>query len=527
MYDVFLSYRRDSSSEFASFLCLELERLGYSVFFDSQSLREGPFEKHITAAIEECTFFLLLLAPHDLDRCLENPESDWILKESKKAMECGKVFIPVQVKKGFEFPMNTDNSIIKFISEQNICDLSGTHAAEKITSTLLTFMNDYPAKQLTEEYNATIVTQEYIDWELDTLKSIYNDIEFIYAFGRHYPSFVIEGSKSITYPFTELTKEENLDTIKEELPYQEYEHFHNFRKIVGPNIHYPNLYGYTAAGYIFDNENKISSIKAIPRKYKETVYSCHILQYELWETYKRLEGKRLATLEDMPMRKRIHGSKNNLDIVLSGCNRSSLFDVTIAVIIYNPITEEYGVASAQRSKKVATYPGYFGFVPSGGFELYELEETQTETIIKQNFSVVSALYREYIEEIFGDENFDNPTGNDDLNRLYRNNKIKGLRKGIKNKQYKFEFLGIDFDLVTLRQSIAFAIRIDDEDFFYDNEFKKNNENVFLRFESLEKLENYIIKEKIPVMNETASTYYLLKNHTLFKEIVDNNFQLIE
>ncbi len=74
MYDIFLSYRRTSGSEFASFLSSELTRMGYEVFFDAQSLREGDFEKHIDNAIDQCTFFLLLLAPGDLERSLVSPE---------------------------------------------------------------------------------------------------------------------------------------------------------------------------------------------------------------------------------------------------------------------------------------------------------------------------------------------------------------------------------------------------------------------------------------------------------------------
>lgn len=55
-----------------------------------------------------------------------------------------------------------------------------------------------------------------------------------------------------------------------------------------------------------------------------------------------------------------------------------------------------------------------------------------------------------------------------------------------------------FDLITLRQTLAFVLRIDDESFFYDNEIKRNEENQFVRFTSLKNLEALIQEENLPV-----------------------------
>lgn len=523
MYDIFLSYRRESGSEFASFLKLELTRLGYEVFFDADSLREGNFENHIDQAVDECTYFLLLLAPGDLKRSIDNPKEDWIIHESQQALDNGKIIIPICIKKGFEFPKNTDISTIDALSKINICDMSGVGAANLISTLLMDFMKDNPSKELAEEYSKGIVTPEYIKWELETLKNIYYDIPFVSVFGKDFPAFVLPGSESVKYPFTSLTNIENLLPIEDEIDYRQYPWYNEFKKIVGPHIHYPNLYGYTNCGFNLDSNSNIESLVARPRTYKETVYTCHILQFELWSVYKKIGGKRLATLEDLPMRKKIHGKLSNKEVILSGCNRSALNDVTIAVIDYNERTEEYDIATATRSENVATHPNYFGFVPSGGFELYELEHNQTASVIEENFSVIGALFREYIEELFGDIEFGQATGNDDLNRLYRNPKIKDLRNGVKSGLYKFEFLGVDFDLVTLRQTLAFVLRIDDENFFYDNEIKKNEENKFVKFTSLKRLDDQIRNENPPVLAETAATYALLTNHRLYKEMADNGF----
>lgn len=526
MYDIFISYRRESGSEFASFLYDELTKMGYAVFFDGESLRDGPFEKHIDEAIDQCTFFLLLLAPNDFARSIQFPDKDWILHESQRAVDNGKVIIPIPIRSGFTFPENCEIDTITTLSKINACDLSGTEAAKLVQTKLLSFMNDYPAKQLAAAYNNGITTPEYIEWELNTLKSIYWDIPFVHVFGKEYPAYIVQGSESVTFPFESLSTNGELKPISQPLAYKDLPWFHDFKKIVGPHIHFPDLYGYTSNGFKLDEQGKVCGLYCTPRTYKETVYTCHILQYELWVAYQKIGKERYATLDDLPMRKRIHEGKSNYDIIMSGCNRSALNDVSIAVIDYNERRDEYCIATAVRTENVATFPGYFSFVPSGGYELYELESNQNESVIQENFSVIGALYREYIEELFGDKAFGQPTGDDDLNRLYKNSKIRDIQKGVRSGTHKFEFLGVDFDLITLRQTLAFVLRIDDEDFFYNNDIKKNEENIYVKFSPLKTLEDYISKNQIPTMVETAATYALLKENHLYKEIVSNQYGLI-
>ena len=528
MNQVFLSYRHSSGSEFASFLNSELTKMGYTVFFDAKSLRAGRFEKEIDRAIDQCTYFLVLLAPNDLDKSIENPNEDWIIHESKRALEGGKVIIPISIKTGFSFPENCKQETICALSKWNICDLSGSDAADLIKTRLVQeYFNENPSKELAEEYNKGITDPSFLKWEIETLKGIYHDIPFVNVFGQEFPAYVVQGSKNVIYPFDTLTSDGKLNSIEEKLSYKESPWFNDFNKIVGPNIHFPELYGYTSQGFGLDKNGYIESIYSTPRTYNETAYTSNILHYELWRVYKEIGEKRIATLDDLPMRKAIHGNRTNREVILSGCNRSALNDVTIAVIDLNGRTGEYDIASAIRSENVAIHPGYFSFIPSGGFELYELEENQDFTVIESNYSVIGALFREYLEELFGDENFSKPTGNDDLNRLYRNPKIKELRNGIKNGTHKFAFLGVDFDLTSLRQTLAFVLRIDDEDFFYDNEIKKNDESKYIRFQPLRTLENYIESTNVPVMPETAATYDLLKKHPLYCEIVDNKFKLVD
>ena len=58
--DIFISYRRKGGEWFAYVIYLKLTDLGYSCFFDKESLRQD---------------FILILPPHALDRCVEILES--------------------------------------------------------------------------------------------------------------------------------------------------------------------------------------------------------------------------------------------------------------------------------------------------------------------------------------------------------------------------------------------------------------------------------------------------------------------
>ena len=519
MTDVFLSYRRETGSEFCSFLSLVLKQEGYDVFFDHTSMRQGPFDTQIDNAIAECTFLLAVLAPRDLDRCVSDPEHDWILHEVGLAQSLGKIVIPVVFKAGFQFPDDAGIEVLKELSRETLCDLSGPDAATLIRTRLFEFMQDSPASRVRDEYNCGLLQESYQEWELQTLQTIYSDFPFIHMAGKTYPVTVIEGSDKVQYPFPDLTRPENLMERTAPVAYQESDLYRDFRKIVGPNIHFPDLYGFANEGLLLDASGKIEGFRARPRTYKETVYTSHILHYELWRAFQRLGKDHPATLDDLPLRKRIHAGQTNQEVLLSGKNRSCLCDVSIATVAYDSIEDDYDIAIATRSTHVACHPGYLSIVPSGGFELYELETKQDNYNISSNFKIISALFREYIEELFGDTAFEQPTGDDDLRRLYRNEHIKALRKGM-GSTYFFEFLGVTFDLTSLRPTFAFLLRIDDPDFLYDNQIRKNSENSDLRFVSLSRFEDAVRESRrtSPLMPESAGVYGLLKQSPLFREI---------
>lgn len=525
MYDIFISYKRSSGSEFSSFLVEILQEEGYSVFCDNK-LREGTYRIDIEQAIAECRFFLLLLAVDDLKESLlryeQKPDEFGIIHEILLADQYGKIIIPICISdfnKKSPFPDHCNVEAVSKLKGLNICDLHGRDAAFLSKTRLFEFMKHDPVSKIRAEYYQGILTEEFLKWELETLKGIYSDCgEFVTIFGREYPQLIFEGSKDVRFPFEMLSNKGNLLQKCEPIQYEDSPYYEEFKRIVGCNIHFPNLYGFANEGLLFDDDGKVNGFIARPRMYKETVFTCHILHFELWKVYQKLkkEGLRLATIEDLLLRKKIHDGKAIQEVILTGCNRSSLCDVNIAMLSYDPEEERYGIAIAERSQNVATYPGYLSFVPTGGFELFELEKMQTDENIQKNFSVIASLYREYLEEIFNCGT-SAPTGDDDLKRINRFPEIKRLKKGIQSGSFHFEFLGIAYDLITLRPTFSFVLRIDDPD-FYDNIqlFTKNDESDKEWSEPLETISE--IAGKYPLLPESAATYKLLLQNHLFTEV---------
>lgn len=107
-YQIFISYRRECGAALAYLINQRLTNLGYSVFFDIESLSSGKFDKNLLTVIEHCPNFIVLLTPHVFDRCID--ENDWIRKEAIQAMKCGKNIIPV-MDRFFEWPDNMINEL--------------------------------------------------------------------------------------------------------------------------------------------------------------------------------------------------------------------------------------------------------------------------------------------------------------------------------------------------------------------------------------------------------------------------------
>lgn len=107
-YQIFISYRRDGGADLAGRLADRFTAMGYTVFFDVESMRSGEFNTQLLDAIQMCQDVLLILPPHGLDRCAD-PE-DWVRQELVYALAQKKNIIPVMMR-GFEFPKNLPEAL--------------------------------------------------------------------------------------------------------------------------------------------------------------------------------------------------------------------------------------------------------------------------------------------------------------------------------------------------------------------------------------------------------------------------------
>jgi hypothetical protein len=100
-YDAFLSYRRDTGAELAQLVRGHLERRGFRVFLDVRELGAGHFDDALLTRIEESSDFVLILAPHTLDRCRQ--DGDWVRREIGHAIASGRNVVPLATP-DFRFP---------------------------------------------------------------------------------------------------------------------------------------------------------------------------------------------------------------------------------------------------------------------------------------------------------------------------------------------------------------------------------------------------------------------------------------
>ncbi len=108
-FQIFISYRRDGGEFLAGRVSDKLSDLGYAVFYDIESMRSGPFNQQIYAAIDQCEAVLLVLPPKGLDRCRD--EGDWVRKEIEYALKTDKKIIPLLMR-DFTFPSDLPESIL-------------------------------------------------------------------------------------------------------------------------------------------------------------------------------------------------------------------------------------------------------------------------------------------------------------------------------------------------------------------------------------------------------------------------------
>ena len=92
--DIFISYKRSDGGLLAENICLRLKEKGFNnIFFDKDSMREGPFDSQIEEAIRTCSDLIVLLTPDALASCAD--QQAWVPKELELAVQYDCHIIPI------------------------------------------------------------------------------------------------------------------------------------------------------------------------------------------------------------------------------------------------------------------------------------------------------------------------------------------------------------------------------------------------------------------------------------------------
>ena len=138
-FQIFISYRRDGGEFLAGRVSDKLSDMGYSVFYDIESMRSGAFNNQIYSAIDQCEDVLLVLPPNGLDRCAD--EGDWVRKEIEYALNSGKNIIPLLMN-GFQFPNDMPASIAPVAMREGV--LVDSHYFDAVINRICTLMTSKP-----------------------------------------------------------------------------------------------------------------------------------------------------------------------------------------------------------------------------------------------------------------------------------------------------------------------------------------------------------------------------------------------
>ncbi len=101
-FDAFISYRRETGSDLASLLKIQLENSFHKrIFLDVKELQVGRFDEALLNRIGETPNFILILSKSSLERCKE--KSDWLKREIMHAIATKRNIITL-LNKDFDFP---------------------------------------------------------------------------------------------------------------------------------------------------------------------------------------------------------------------------------------------------------------------------------------------------------------------------------------------------------------------------------------------------------------------------------------
>lgn len=407
--------------------------------------------------------------------------------------------------------------------------------------------NEKKKEQFIKDFYTVLNSIEYKEFQYNLLKKYYGSRFFTEVNGYDFPAFVINYenddivAKNNIRDFDYLTLNKNeLKVSFNEDEHQKYKknlYYKDYYKIVGGKIKAPNRPGFLLKE-INLNGDLMTGFSARIGTYAENVYSSHVLEYEMHNAFLTAKKQKLTIENDfaeikklLPQRNKIHsdiiGEEDYFNqmrkSLLSGMTHETLLSVQMIVLMKE--YDRYSIKLIQRSDNVAVSPNKYQIVPAGGFEiLNDSENGYTKTEIVENSSSGCAVFREYLEEIFGKKEFEGYGIGSVNEALMKDEDIIDINKMIKEGKAHFGFLGCIVDLILLRHELSFYLVIDDEDYSIKHKFIGNDEIKNHSFISGVYADNFDENEEIweDLLAPGATIWKMFKETDIYKKINKKN-----
>lgn len=434
---------------------------------------------------------------------------------------------------------------------------------------------DFPRRLMARRLN----DKKFLEWQDNMLLKIYGQDHFTTILNRSYPVYCLNFKEVYDYntvdslcyngnkPLLSSTnvKMPNIFNTKIMKERVESDSEIVFKKELMGNGWFWNGYKWFTArsmrdgnhiGFILDHldyeGDLIKKIHLSVGDYKLNLLTSHIMTYELYKAYEKFktEAKELYDTEqdrdeylnnietgklwpEIPFRHFIH-HENGDDInkvLLKGDGRYSLLSVQCLVMLCTTTKDErleYKTFFGKRSSntwKVSTKLGCYQFPPSGGFDLYDGKDIDSD-VVESNCSLKLALMREYLEEIFNDDQFAKVDKRNNDNKTVMVDKVKNdkrtdkivkmldeeivgddrFKKGTK-KAY-FSTVGANVDLIDLRLSVNFLLVINDYQYYQDGIKKKDQKEGATKdkTDSSDEKDTFVYNEELTAKNKMLRTW---------------------
>lgn len=350
----------------------------------------------------------------------------------------------------------------------------------------------------------------YREWQKEILKIIYNDYNLLKLYGKEYPIINFNAERSISRieeitTCYDLSERRDMYDIDKTI-------CHNFREIVGPHIKNGKEMQFMLNKIKLSPFGTVDWLSAKLGPYEQTVFTSDILEYELYKYYRKTRGtivtkNREEILEELPLRNEIHSDHSQYDIVTTGVGRNGALSIQIFYSFINRQNNDYVSPFSIIPETYATRQGRVQMIPEGAFSLHNDKPLDYKKTIT-NYNLERVCYRKILEDLYG-----HPIINADNTLMIapRDNVIiDNIANCLDNENGYFALLGVAVDLVTLRATLCFYLRIDDENFPYKDIMVTDEKTQLV---TLEELPNFIANKNIT--NETAATFAFLLSDEAF------------